>query len=114
MEQPLDIRRAAAEIGSHSAKAAGTVAPLVVALFFAWGFATVLIDTLIPKLKGLFQLNYAEAMLTQFAFFLGYLVFSIPASLLLAKAPGQKEVVRSATCGATGITELLVFGSLEA
>lgn len=44
--------------------AAGRVAALVVSLFFAWGFATVLIDTLIPKLKGLFQLNYAEAMLT--------------------------------------------------
>lgn len=35
------------------------------------------------------------------------------ASLLLAKAPGQKEVVRSATCGATGLSELLVFRSLE-
>ncbi len=93
MEQPLDIRRAAAAIGSHSAQAAAKVAPLVVALFFVWGFATVLIDTLIPKLKGLFQLNYAEAMLTQFAFFLGYLVFSIPASLLLAKIGYFRQIV---------------------
>lgn len=93
MEQPLDMGRAANAIGAHSVKAAARVAPLVVALFFVWGFATVLIDTLIPKLKGLFQLNYAEAMLTQFAFFLGYLVFSIPASLLLAKIGYFRQIV---------------------
>ena len=58
---------------------------LVVTLFFAWGFATVLIDSLIPKLKGMFSLNYAEVMLTQFAFFLAYFVVSIPAGLLLAR-----------------------------
>lgn len=35
------------------------------------------------------------------------------ASLLLAKIAGENEVVRSATCGATGLSELLVFRSLE-
>jgi len=72
---------------------ASRIVPLVVMLFFAWGFATVLIDTLIPKLKGLFQLNYTEAMLTQFAFFLGYLVFSIPASVLLARIGYFRQIV---------------------
>jgi FHS family L-fucose permease-like MFS transporter len=61
------------------------IVPFVVALFFAWGFATVLNDTLIPKLKGLFELSYAEVMLTQFCFFLGYFFFSIPAGLLLSR-----------------------------
>jgi FHS family L-fucose permease-like MFS transporter len=80
--------------GQGSAVASGSrIAPLVVVLFFAWGFATVLIDTLIPKLKGLFQLNYTEAMLTQFAFFLGYLVFSIPASFLLARIGYVRQIV---------------------
>lgn len=58
---------------------------LVVFLFFAWGFATVLIDTLIPKLKGLFELSYTDVMLTQFSFFLSYFVFSIPAGLVLSR-----------------------------
>jgi len=58
---------------------------LVVFLFFAWGFATVLIDTLVPKLKGLFSLSYAEVMLTQFSFFLGYFVFSIPSGFILSR-----------------------------
>jgi propanol-preferring alcohol dehydrogenase len=58
---------------------------LVVFLFFAWGFGTVLNDTLIPKLKGLYALSYTEVMLTQFCFFLSYFVFSIPAGLLLSR-----------------------------
>ena len=53
--------------------------PLVITLFFAWGFCTVLVDVLIPKLKATFSLNYTEAMLTQFCFFLAYFVVSIPA-----------------------------------
>lgn len=68
-----------------STRATGGLVPFVVALFFAWGFATVMIDTLIPKLKGLFALNYAEAMLTQFAFFIAYFIVSIPAGALLAR-----------------------------
>jgi FHS family L-fucose permease-like MFS transporter len=73
----------------------GAMAGLVVSLFFAWGFVTVLNDPLIAKLKGLFALNYAEAMLTQFAFFLGYFIFSIPAGAIL----GRFGYVRSIALG---------------
>lgn len=61
------------------------VLPLVIMMFFAWGFCTVMVDTLIPKLKAVFSLSYVEVMLTQFCFFLAYFVVSIPASWLLAK-----------------------------
>src|SRR5262249_15607485 len=73
--------------------AATALVPFIVALFFAWGFATVLIDTLIPKLKGLFSLNYAEAMLTQFAFFIAYLLISAPAGMLLARIGYLRAIV---------------------
>ncbi|HEY4123916.1 MAG TPA: sugar MFS transporter [Rhizomicrobium sp.] len=66
---------------------------LVTFLFFAWGFSTVLIDTLIPKLKALFELSYAEVMLTQFCFFLGYLAFSIPAARVLARVGYVRAIV---------------------
>ena len=59
--------------------------PLVIFLFFAWGFTTSLNDPLIAKLKGLFSLSYAEVMLPQSAFFLGYCIFSIPSGIVLAK-----------------------------
>ena len=68
---------------------------LVVFLFFAWGFATVLIDTLVPKLKGLFSLSYTEVMLTQFSFFIGYFLFSLPAAFILARI----GYIRSAALG---------------
>ena len=67
--------------------------PLVVTLFFAWGFATVLVDTLIPKLKALFALDYAEVMLTQFSFFLAYFVVSLPAGALIARIGYVRGIV---------------------
>ena len=75
---------------------------LVIALFFAWGFATVLIDTLIPKLKALFNLGYAEVMLTQFSFFLAYLFLSVPAGLLLSRIGYVRAIVVGLTVMALG------------
>ncbi len=56
---------------------------LIVAVFFLFGGIGNLNDVLIPKLKSLFQLNYANAMLVQFAFLTSYAIFSIPAGMLL-------------------------------
>src|SRR5262245_42020733 len=53
---------------------------LVMALFFAFGFCTVLVDTIIPKLKATFALSYAEVMLTTFCFFGAYSRVSLPAA----------------------------------
>jgi FHS family L-fucose permease-like MFS transporter len=58
---------------------------LMMAMFFAFGFCTVMVDTLIPKLKAMFALSYAEVMLTQFCFFGAYFVASMPAGWLLTK-----------------------------
>lgn len=55
---------------------------LVMTLFFAFGFCTVLVDSIIPKLKATFALSYAEVMLTQFCFFGAYFLVSIPAAWL--------------------------------
>jgi len=50
---------------------------VVTTLFFIWGFITCMNDILIPYLKGVFNLNYAEAMLVQFAFFMAYFIGSL-------------------------------------
>ncbi len=54
-------------------------------LFFIWGFITALNDILIPHLKAVFTLNYTQAMLVQFCFFIAYFVFSIPSGYLVEK-----------------------------
>ena len=66
---------------------------LVVGLFFIWGGATSLNDILVPKLKGLFQLGYARAMLIQFAFFTAYAIVSLPAGGLVARLGYGKGIV---------------------
>jgi MFS transporter, FHS family, L-fucose permease len=47
---------------------------VITILFFMWGFMTVLNDILIPYFKRLFDLNYVEATLVQFAFFGAYFI----------------------------------------
>ncbi len=65
----------------------------VMALFFIFGGITSLNDVIIPKLKELFTLNYAQAMLVQSAFFGAYLVVSIPGSALVRKVGYMRGAV---------------------
>jgi FHS family L-fucose permease-like MFS transporter len=65
----------------------------VTTLFFMWGFITVSIDPLIAALKAIFKLTYAEAMLTQFAFFMAYFVVSLPAAAIIARLGNSKSIM---------------------
>jgi FHS family L-fucose permease-like MFS transporter len=66
---------------------------MVTALFFFWGFVTVLNDILVPHLKSIFDLNYAKVMLIQFAFFSAYFIFSIPSAKLIDSIGYKKTMV---------------------
>jgi FHS family L-fucose permease-like MFS transporter len=57
----------------------------VFALFFIFGGITSLNDVIIPKLKDLFTLSYAEAMLVQSAFFAAYFIVSLPGAALVRR-----------------------------
>ena len=70
-----------------------TALAIVTALFFMWGFITVLNDILVPHLKGIFDLSYAEVMLIQFSFFSAYFVFSMPAGKLVEWQGYKKTMV---------------------
>jgi len=69
--------------------------PLVVVttLFFMWGFITVLVDSLIPRLREVFELSFFQAGLVQFAFFIAYGLVSIPAGGLLARIGYKKGML---------------------
>ena len=56
---------------------------MVTTLFFLWGFITCLNDILIPHLKSVFTLNYAEVMLVQTFFFSAYFVFALPSGKVI-------------------------------
>ena len=62
-------------------------------LFFLWGFLTVLVDFLIPRLKEIFTLTYFQAGLVQFAFFMAYFLLSIPAGFILSRIGYKKGII---------------------
>jgi FHS family L-fucose permease-like MFS transporter len=54
-------------------------------LFFSFGFITCLNDILIPYLKAIFQLSYAQANLINLCFFGAYFVMGIPAGKVVSR-----------------------------
>jgi MFS transporter, FHS family, L-fucose permease len=65
----------------------------VTTLFFAWGFITSMIDPLIPSVRAVFSLTYAQSMLTTFAFFLAYGVVSLPAAAIVSRLGYGSSVI---------------------
>ncbi len=65
----------------------------VTTLFFAWGFATSLIDPLIAAVKRVFDLNNAEAFLTTFAWFIAYGLMSLPAASVLGRLGYSRSII---------------------
>jgi len=66
---------------------------IVTTLFFMWGFLTCLNDILVPHLKSIFDLNYQQVMLVQFAFFGAYFLFSIPSAKIIDWIGYQRSMV---------------------
>lgn len=69
--------------GQGPQRSYGGALAVVTTLFFMWGFLTCLNDILIPHLKSIFDLKYAQSMLVQLAFFGSYFIFSIPSAKLI-------------------------------
>lgn len=80
---------------------------MVTALFFLWGFCTVLNDTLIPRLQVIFGLNYTQASFVQLSFFGSYFLFAPPSSKLVEWIGYQRTMVVGAM--AVGLGALLVM-----
>ena len=75
---------------------------LVVSLFFMWGFITVIVDAFIPRLKEVFELDYLQAGLVQFAWFTAYGLLGIPGGLLIKKIGYQKGIIVALSICAVG------------
>src|SRR5580765_1881559 len=74
--------------GQHALFPAGQLTPfiLVTFLFFLWGIPNNLNDVLIRQFMKSFELSRFQAGLVQSAFYMGYSVLAIPASLLMKRA----------------------------
>ena len=65
---------------------------LIVMLFYLWGVANNLNDILIPQFRKVFTLGDLQSGLVQFAFYLGYFLLALPASLVMRRY-GYKAAV---------------------
>ena len=75
------------------AQKTGLAFAYVTTLFFAWGFATSLIDPLIAAVRKVFDLSTAEAMLTASAWFIAYAVVSVPAAAVLSRLGYSRSII---------------------
>jgi FHS family L-fucose permease-like MFS transporter len=82
-------------------------------LFFMWGFITCLNDILIPHLKAIFSLSYAQSMLVQFCFFGAYFLVSLPAGWFVEKMGYQKGIVVGLVIAALGCLMFYPAASLH-
>ena len=85
---------------------------MVTTLFFMWGFLTCLNDILVPHLKAIFDLNFAQVMLVQFAFFSAYFLFSVPWSKIVNKIGYQRTMVAGLLTMAVGALLFLPAASV--
>jgi FHS family L-fucose permease-like MFS transporter len=75
---------------------------LVVALFCFWGMSNSLNDVLIPQFRKTFLLGDFASSFVQFATFIGYFVFAIPASLFMRRFGYRAAVVMGLVLFGTG------------
>lgn len=81
------------EVSRRAPASAPDLRPFVFALFFIFGGITSLNDIIIPKLKDLFTLSYAQVMLVQSAFFAAYLIVSLPAAAVVRRLGYMRTAV---------------------
>ena len=74
----------------------------VTSLFFMWGFITVMVDALIPRLKDVFELTYLQAGLVQFAWFTAYGLISIPGGRMIKQIGYKNGILAGLSLAAVG------------
>lgn len=75
---------------------------VVTVIFFMWGFLTSLNDVLIPHLKALFALDYAQVMLVQFTFFGAYFVMSLPSGRVVSSIGYKNSIIAGLVVAGAG------------
>jgi FHS family L-fucose permease-like MFS transporter len=75
----------------------GTALAAITTVFFMWGFVTVLNDILIPHLKAIFDLNYAQSTFVQFIFFSAYFILALPSAKIIS-ALGYQNSITTGLC----------------
>jgi MFS transporter, FHS family, L-fucose permease len=95
-----------------SATGYGPALALLTTLFFMWGFISVINGTLLPHLRSVFELNYFQTTLTEWIWFIGYLIASIPAALLIERIGYQRALTTGLAVMTVGSLGMVLAASL--
>jgi len=89
------MKKSLKTIRGSSLSTRDTIIPIAIIgfLFFIFGFISWLNSILIPYFRIACELNNFESYLVTFAFYISYLVFSIPSSYLLNRAGYRKGIM---------------------
>jgi FHS family L-fucose permease-like MFS transporter len=85
---------------------------LLATLFFMWGFITVINNTLLPHLRSVFELNYAQTTAIESTWFIGYLLASIPSAWLIERVGYQKALTVGLAVMTMGSLGMILAASL--
>src|SRR5690242_17063051 len=85
---------------------------LLASLFFIWGFITVINNTLLPHLRSVFDLNYAETTLIESVWFIAYFVASIPSAKLIERIGYKRSMVIGLLIMAAGALGMTLAASI--
>ncbi len=98
---------------NETTQARARLAPfiLIVSLFLFWGVANGLNGVLVKTFRKAFTLDYTQSMLVDTAFYIGYFVFAIPASLFIRRYGYKSAVIVGLLLYGTGM--LLFYPAAE-
>jgi len=98
----LNSKQTAAVDSSSGVKRYALPLILIVSLFFMWGMGSSINDILIKQFKKAFELTDFQSGLVQSAFYLGYFILAIPASLVMRKFNYKTGIVMGLVLFALG------------
>jgi FHS family L-fucose permease-like MFS transporter len=90
----------------------GPALALLTTLFFMWGFISVINNTLLPHLRSVFHLNYFQTTLIESVWFIGYLIASIPAAMLIERIGYKRALTTGLTVMTVGSLGMVLAASL--
>ncbi|GAA3254346.1 L-fucose:H+ symporter permease [Sphingomonas yabuuchiae] len=77
-----------------------------------WGFITVINNVLLPHLRSVFELDYAQTTLIESVWFIAYFFASIPSAKLIERVGYQKSIVIGLLIMAAGALGMTLAASL--
>ncbi len=89
----VDTRGDASKAGAAPAQTYLAALSVLASLFFMWGFATVLNNTLLPHLRSVFDLSYTQATLIESVWFIAYFFASVPSAKLIERIGYKRSMV---------------------